>query len=291
MRDLWTCACTAHLLEHRLPRSTVVRAIPNVLQSGSSYLQLHGNDLEVNSLMVDPEEPHTVAFHRNWKRVWCVRCGTALGQAEMPNADTIGDHQQHSSIESNHHHHLEAEPSSNEISPFHSSHEEPDSEHDVDKSINQILFRNVKLDKHMLKTDKNIFGNHRLETKVSADILSIISITGCFNILLRDYRTREPILLLAILGWDSLIFCSTAPSQPGRSPYLTPMPAIRLTFHTIQEGESISSMGLLEMLELDNFSILEITTLLTLRNSLLPSSISKLGSKSISYLHYIPPEP
>jgi hypothetical protein len=288
MREFWTCACTAHLFENRLPRSTVVRASPHAAQLASSNIQLHFEDLDTTTLMVDPEEPHTVAFHRNWKNIWCVRCGSLLGQAEMPNADSVHDyHAMNGTIVSQ----TVIEGPITEIKriSLESGKEVSPSEEQLDESINQVLFRNAKFDKHMIKTDTLTFEMHRLETKLSADILSIISISGCFKIVLRDYRIRKPLMLLTILGWDSLVFSSSAPQQPSRSTYQSLMPTIRLSYDNIGDEETVSSLSSTEILEFDAFRIFEISTLLSLRNSLLPPSTARLGTQTLSYLHYIPP--
>jgi len=290
MRDMWTCACTTGLLRERLPRSTVVRALPSTLQFAMSYIQLHADDLDVNLLSIDPEEPHTVSFHRNWKFVWCIRCGSQLGQAEMPNVDLINESQtQHDHFPSS-----GGRKMSENTSPpstaleHHSTHQH--SEVERLEQINSILFRNVKLDKHRLTALDNVFSLHRLETKVSADILALISITGCFKIVLRDFRAREPKLMLTILGWDSLVFSSIAPSQLTRLSYRALMPSVRLIYNHISPEVPVHPLTPTEMLEMDAFSIFEIATLLEARNSLLPPLISHLGTQSISYLHYIPPE-
>lgn len=290
MRDLWTCACTTHFLRERLPRSTVVRAVPNTLQLAMSYIQVHADDLEVNLLSIDPEEPHTVSFHRNWKYLRCTICGSLLGQAEMPSIEAAKDHVGHV-----HHEAIEGRKTQSETkTPSASSSlelppTEQHSEVELFDQVNSILFRNVKLDKHRLTADSDIFHLHRLETKVSADILAIISITGCFKMVLRDFRTREPKLLLTILGWDSLVFSSLAPVQPSRSDYTTLMPAIRLIYSHISESP-VDPLAPSELLEMDAFSLFELSTLLEFRNSALPKPIALLGTQTISYLHYIPPE-
>ena len=288
MREFWTCACTANLFENRLPRSTIVHSVPHTVQIASSHLQLHYDDLEVQSLFVDPEEPHTVAFHRNWKNLWCVRCGSLLGQAEMPSVDN-SHHLHHSTTSHSHHHEIEAHKTDSSVCTQHHDHHEAHSEEKIDKLINEIIFRNVKLDKHMIKTDTINFSNHRLETKVCSDILAAISISGSPKILLRDYRTRRPAIILTVLGWDSLIFSSSVTLQPVKAEYNSLMPSLRLLYSVLDTEASPPPMSDFEILEYDKISLLHLSTLLTLRNSLLPPIISRLGTQSVSYLLYTPP--
>lgn len=288
MREFWTCACTANLFENRLPRSTIVHSVPHTVQIASSHLQLHYDDLDVQSLFVDPEEPHTVAFHRNWKNLWCVRCGSLLGQAEMPSVDN--DHQSHHCTTSHsHHHEIEAPKTDISVCTQHHDHSKAHSEEKMDKLVNEILFRNVKLDKHMIKTDTVYFSNHRLETKISCDILAVISISGSPKILLRDYRTRMPAIILTVLGWDSLIFSSSDPLQPVKAAYDSLMPSLRLLYSVLDKETSPPPMSDFEILEYDKISLFHLSTLLALRNSQLPPTIARLGTQPVSYLLYTPP--
>lgn len=292
MRDIWTCACTASLLTKKLPRSLVIRASPHRAQLASSYIQLHSHDVDHTALTIDHAEPHTVAFHRNWKTLWCVRCGCSVGQAEMPNAETINENRilpSNGKIE-------QTEPENrNTISDASQSAQlEQDSLpfQNEDSEINKILFRNVRLHKHATKTcgDVSLFEAHNLETKISSDILSAIGVTGVFKLIFRDYRTRTPLLAVTVLGWDSLIFSSAGASNPDFTGSKSASPAIRLTYSKINGESPIDPLTPSEIIESDCFSIEVLSTLLESRHSSLPEEISHLGHQPISFLHYLPPE-
>lgn len=289
MRDLWTCACTSHFFADRLPRSTVVRATSRCAQLGDSYVQLHCNDLNTSSLTVNPDEPHTVAYHRNWKNVTCIRCGSSLGQAELPNKTTINEE-----IGIGHSHDHSIENGSKEISngeSEHQSHSHAEKDcNNLDESIDSILFRCVRFDKYRVKTEKDVFLDYNLESKVCTDLLALIGLTGIFKFTLRDYRTRTSALLLNVLGWDSLVYSPLSPSLPNSPPQTKPSPAIRLTFSVINESSSIDPLAPTEFLEYDCVSLSILKYLLEARNTSLPPSISKLGPSLVSYMHYVPPE-
>lgn len=292
MRDIWTCACTASLLAKKLPRSLVIRASPHRAQLASSYIQLHSLDVDHTALTIDHAEPHTVAFHRNWKTLWCVRCGSSVGQAEMPNAETINENRilpANGKIE-------QGEASSRETisDGSHSAHSQ---EHSVplnneDSEINKILFRNVRLHKHATKTcgGVSLFESHNLETKISADILAAIGVTGVFKLVFRDYRTRQPLLAVTVLGWDSLVFSSAGASVLEFAGPRSASPAIRLTYSKISGESPIDPLTPSEIIESDCFTIEVLATLLDSRHASLPSTIAHLGSQPISFLHYLPPE-
>lgn len=295
MRELWTCACTSHFLGDKLPRSTVVRAVSHTLQVGPSYLQLHGSDLFLPALMLDPEEPHTVAFHRNWKNLYCVRCRAVLGQAEMPNADTIGkllntDHEHHHDDD----HHVEssrATSSTEQASSLLPQPLFPESSSTETSLIDSILYSNVKLDKHALSANQDLFQLHRLETKVSMDILALVSISGCLRFVLRDSWTRKPHLLLTVLGWDSATFSSTEYTVDSADhAYLTLMPSIRLCYKIISANDAVLHDASSEIIEFDSFSLESIAHLLQQRHAYLPSEIASIGMQPVSYLYYVPPE-
>lgn len=293
MRDIWTCACTSEMFSEKVPRSKVVRASPRRAQLAAGYIQLHSTDIDHSALTIDHAEPHTVSLHRNWKNLWCVRCGSNIGQAEMPNADTINEdvNKAYASIE-------DSTGSAQEIDSFPEgsssaqTQERETPELQEDSAINGILFRNVRLHKHAMKTPSDVssFEEHSLETKLSAEILAAVSVTGVFKLVFRDYRTRNPTLAITVLGWDSLIFSSSAPLLPGAFRIDVASPAIRLTYSKISGTSPIDPLTPTEIIESDCFSIEALWTLLETRHSSLPPSVSRLGSSPVSFLHYTPPE-
>jgi hypothetical protein len=213
----------------------------------------------------------------------------------MPNSDTIGKVYEELSNNPRHSHHEAIKPHA--ISNDHSektsssiSHPISETPHDMDQLINKIIFSNVKLDKHQLYAEQNLFEDHRLETKISSDILSIISIIGCFKIHLRDFRTREPRLELKILGWDSLVLSTHAAPTAPDLPYLSLMPVIRLSYSLLGPTTSGKDTSQSEMIETDSFSIERLITTLVERHNRLPRGVSTVGSQTLSYMYYIPPE-
>ena len=293
MRDIWTCACTSEMFAKKLPRSVVVRAEPHQVQLAHSYLQLHSLDLDHSAITIDHAEPHTVAFHRNWKNLWCVRCGSPVGQAEMPNADTLNTCLHHHDMPSIHDADRPKELHQHSEKSHSSSAQAVDSPADSkDAPINEILFRNVRLHKYATKTcgDESFFASHNLETKLSSDILSTISVTGVFKLVFRDYRTRTPALQVTVLGWDSLIFSSISPLLPDVKLTYAASPAIRLTYSIVSSGSPIDPLSPIEIIESDCFSINTLLTLLESHHASLPPPISHLGHQPISFLHYIPPD-
>lgn len=269
MKDIWTCACTSHLFNDSKNLQDFV-TIRDGLYLSKSYVLINSDNLEAQSLSI-LNDTVFISSHQKWKNLCCVRCKSNLGLVEIPNKANQFKNQLK----------ITSDDKNDSISNLNSSLVYKFWKHNISTQIDESL---------------NYFRQYKLEIKISTDIINLMKISNFQRFIIRDVKTRDPMITLIVMSCNSLFLESL--SHYERT-FEKMMPIIKLTYHDCSSYDQNLKQHYLykiwnistknsEIIDLNQEDIFGILNLLEMRNNKLIEKPFQFEGMKISYLYYFP---